>query len=166
MNTFEVITVQRENWSGHQVPGSVSLPRYPSCSAQGEPSPRVREQGDVGKRWHQCHHSIHYRSSVQAPLPHQKHTLQPDYSGGLVHPPAATSHLNCSFHFPFHTILGKMLKGHSKRKGPGLTAPSAMVGTILSPALAGPTPFLPARPHLTIEGGGPGNPPFYLTLGS
>ena len=102
-----------------------------------------------------------YRSSVQAPLPRQKHTLQPDYSGGLVHPPAATSHLNCSFHFSFHTILGKMLKGHSKRKGPGLMAPSAMVGTILSPALAvqplsclpGPTSLLRVvaqETHLSI----------------
>ena len=149
MNTFEVITGQRESWSGHQVPGSVLLPQYPSCSAQGEPSPRIREQGDVGKRWHQCHQSIHYRSSVQAPLPHQKYTLQPDYSGGLIHPPAATSDLNCSFHFPFHTILGRMLKGHSKPKGPDLTAPSTMVGTVPSPGSgrSNPLPACPAPPH-------------------
>ena len=121
----------------------------PFLLSPGEPSPRVREQGDVGKRWHQCHQSIRYRTSVQAPLPHQKHTLQPDYSGGLIHPPAATSDLNCSFHFPFHTILGRMLKGHSKPKGPDLMAPSTMVGTVPSPGSgrSNPLPACPAPPH-------------------
>lgn len=93
----KVTAGQQENRSRHQVPGSVVLPQYLSCSGQGEPRPRASESSETGK-----HGGINATAPSTAgaawlPCLAESTLLQPDYFGSLVHPPAATRDLNCSF---------------------------------------------------------------------
>lgn len=73
------------------------------------------------------------------------------FFGGRLHSPSSS--YKPTTHFPFHTILGRKLKGHSEPKGPGpkrssLVLQPASCRTHPSPPPAGPTLFLAPQPHL------------------